>query len=243
MSRSLAIIKMDNRPKELTGREGDWEHWIAAGLGIDRELINIVNVLTGEELPAPDKLLGVVLPGSTAMVTDKLEWSEQVANWLPEIVNSDIPVLGICYGHQLLNYAMGGKIGRNPNGRQLGSINFELFASAKNDQLFGAGPDNFPVFISHLESVIELPGGAVVLGKSPYDPNYAIRIGSYAWSVQFHPEFTVPELYRIIHDRKDVIMAEGLDPAVLRNSVVTTPESSMLIRRFGRIVMNLADII
>ena len=238
--KKLIIVKMDNRPPELMEREGDWEHWVAAGLGVERELVGIVNVLDGETLPPPEQLLGVVLPGSTAMVTDKLAWSERVAVWLPDVVNAGVPVLGICYGHQLLSYAMGGRVGRNPNGRQLGATTIEMYPEAKSDPLFVDSPERFPVLVSHSQSVLELPPGAVVLGRSANDPHYAIRIGSCAWGLQFHPEFTVPELYRIIHDRADAIVAEGLDPERLRRSVVTTPESNMLIRGFGRIAIQKA---
>ena len=60
----------------------------------------------GHPLPPPADCRAVVITGSHAMVTDNRPWSVKVANWIPMLVNYEVPFLGICYGHQLLAQAM-----------------------------------------------------------------------------------------------------------------------------------------
>ena len=73
------------------------------------------------------------------MVTQHLQWSERIAEWLPEAAERQIPTLGICYGHQLLAYALGGKAGNNPQGPEFGTVDVHLTKKAQNDllRLFG----------------------------------------------------------------------------------------------------------
>lgn len=57
------------------------------------------------------------------MVTDHGPWSEYTAMWLRETVEQHTPVLGTCYGHQMLAYALGGEVGNNPHGYETGTVN------------------------------------------------------------------------------------------------------------------------
>lgn len=65
---------------------------------------------------------GVIVTGSHDMVTQHARWSERTAEWLLKAVRAAVPTLGICYGHQLLAYACGGKVGDNPEGLEFGTV-------------------------------------------------------------------------------------------------------------------------
>ena len=90
-----------------------------------------------------------------------------MAAWLAGAVEAGTPVLGICYGHQLLAHGLGGRVGANPRGREIGSVDERLHAAAREDALFGAFPERLVVQATHVESALELPGGARLLGSSP----------------------------------------------------------------------------
>ena len=91
-----------------------------------------------------ENLAGIVITGSPSMVSARLDWSERTAYWLRRAVPTGLPVLGVCYGHQLLAHALGGHVGLNPAGRQIGTVTAQLIDGHKEDPLFGHLPARFP---------------------------------------------------------------------------------------------------
>ena len=187
---SLTIIKTGDSIPGLTARRGDFEDWILAGMENGASLsYTIINVRAGEKLPDFGSLAGVVITGSHSMVTDHEGWSEKTAAWLAEAAKKEIPILGICYGHQLLAYALGGKVGPTPAGPEFGTVKAMLSENASGDPIFGSLPDAIEVQTSHYQSVLELPANSVLLAKTQKDQHSAFRCGKCAWGVQFHPEY------------------------------------------------------
>ena len=124
-------------------------------------------------------------------------------------------MLGICYGHQLLAHALGGEVGRNPRGREIGTVVVRRLAPAQHDPLLGVWSEAEPAHVTHLESVLALPAGAVRLAESDLDPVQAFTVGERAWGVQFHPEFDAETVRAYLLARTEKVRAEGLDPDAL----------------------------
>jgi GMP synthase (glutamine-hydrolysing) len=185
------------------------------------------------ELPDPGSLAAVVLTGSSAMVSEREAWSERTAEWLRGAVAGGTPVLGICYGHQLLAHALGGRVGRNPRGREIGTVWVEALPAARDDALLGELPVRCPVQVTHVESVLELPPGATLLAASEGDPHQAFAVGPRAWGVQFHPEFDADAIRAYLEARRELIRAEGRDPEALLAGVRESPCGPALLRRFA----------
>ena len=179
---------------------------------------------------------GVVITGSHAMVTERADWSEQTAAWLPGLVERGIPVLGICYGHQLLAHALGGTVGDNPLGREYGTVDVHLTDEAHADALLGALPTPVRVQVSHTQSVLALPAGARRLAWSDGDPNQAFVVGERAWGVQFHPEFDRDVVVTYIDRYRQALIDEGQDPDRLIEMSEDTIYGSMILSRFGQVV-------
>ena len=133
--KQIALIKTGCTIEQIKPRHGDFEDWFADGLGVS-DLLQI-DVFRNEPLPAPKNLAGVVITGSPAMVSARLDWSEHTAQWLKRAVQANIKVLGVCYGHQLLAHALGGIAGPNPAGRQIGTVYSHVIDNIKNDPLMG----------------------------------------------------------------------------------------------------------
>jgi GMP synthase (glutamine-hydrolysing) len=235
--KQIALIKTGNTIEQIRLVHGDFEVWFAQGMGVT-DLLQ-VDVLKYQVFPAAQSLAGVVITGSPAMVSAREDWSEQTAEWLDKIVKKGVPVLGVCYGHQLLAHALGGKAGPNPNGRQIGTVKAELIDGAKDDPLLGYLPSTFAAQASHSEVVLELPPGAERLATSPLDNNFAIRFAENAWGVQFHPEFSGTIMSEYIRYRSDAIREEGLNPEQLLKKVTETVEANSVLKVFAELVNGL----
>jgi GMP synthase (glutamine-hydrolysing) len=232
----LLIVKTGGTLPELRERRGDYEAWIAAGMGLDPGDVDVVRVAQGEPLPAPETPAGVVVTGSSAMVSEPEPWSERTGEWLVRAVERDTPVLGICYGHQLLAQALGGEVGPNPRGREIGTVIVRSLAPARDDPLLGAWSGAEPAHVTHLESVLALPAGAVRLAESDLDPVQAFAVGERAWGVQFHPEFDAETIRAYLLARSDQVRAEELDPDALLAGVRDAPGGPRLLRRFAELI-------
>ena len=224
------LIKTGGTIEEIRPRSGDFEDWFSRDMGVEEFLQ--VDVYRHEELPEPATLAGIVITGSAAMVSHKEDWSEYTAGWLREAVSRDVPTLGVCYGHQLLAHALGGEVGPNPNGRQIGTVETRLLPEAADDLLIGHLPGSFPSQATHQEVVLDIPPGAVRLATSPRDHNFAIRFADRVWGVQFHPEFSAPVMSEYIHYRSNALLSEGLDHQRLQREVCDTPEARSVLTVF-----------
>lgn len=198
---SIYIIKAGSTISDLAGTQGDFEDWIRAGLlaGLsepqDTPSILVVDP-RGEghaqgALPDLSHCAGIVVSGSHAMVTDAAPWMLGLESWLHDACMSGVPVLGICFGHQLLAHALGGKVGPHPGGLELGTVPVSIKADVSDDPVWQQMPASFDANAVHYQTVLELPEGAIAIAGNVHEPHHAFRWRSSAWGVQFHPEFSV----------------------------------------------------
>lgn len=236
VSQRVLLIKTGGTIKKITPLYQDFEDWFALHMGLVDFMQ--VDVFRGQTLPEPGGVTGVIVTGSAAMVSERADWSEYTAAWLAGAVRQGVPVLGVCYGHQLLAHALGGRVGPNPRGRQIGTVQVQLTSDGRQDRLLRHLPASFAAQSSHLEAVLELPSGAVRLARSPRDDNFAIRFSEKAWGVQFHPEFSAPVMAEYIRHRAEALRCEGLDPDQLLLQVTDTGQARSVLQKFK----NLAEL-
>lgn len=221
---------------ELYGRLGDFPHWFRIGLGLPRGAIDVVRADLGEPLPNPARYAGIIVTGSGAMVSERLYWSERTAEWLRDAIARDAAaILGVCYGHQLIAHALGGAVDWNPHGREIGTQAITPTLQARTDALFGPLPLRFHAQTTHRQSVIATPPGTHVLAHSMLESHQALRFGTRAWGVQFHPEFSVRAMASYVQLRKPTLHEEGLDTERILADIAPAPEGRRLLRRFARL--------
>lgn len=162
---------------------GQYSHLIARRL---RELGVYSEVLPPpfetEKLGRSDDVKGIVLSGGASSVYD-----EDSPKCGKEVLDQTVPVLGICYGHQLIAYLLGGKVELAGSG-EYGKTDFELRTSAK---LFGGWDKWETVWMNHKDRVESMPDGFEVVGSTKNSPVAAYQNEQKGvYGVQFHPEVT-----------------------------------------------------
>ena len=150
----------------------------------------IVRPDLGVELPDLDVVDGLVVLGGVMGATD-----DAVAPWLPAVrgliaaaAAAGVPTLGICLGHQLAAAALGGRVLRNPNGKQRGLTAIGFTADAATDPLFGDTALGLRGVHSNNDVVSAMPAGAIALALAPGGEVQAARFAAATWGVQWHPE-------------------------------------------------------
>jgi GMP synthase (glutamine-hydrolysing) len=235
----LLIIQTGEAPESILARLGGFAQWFRAAMRVRPEQVRTVRVDTGEKLPAPKDIAGAVITGSGAMVTDRETWSENTAAWLRNAMDAELPLFGVCYGHQLLAHALGGTVGWLPGGREIGTQ--PIRRNGHEDKLLDGMPVDFPAHTTHRQSVLQAPRDARVLARSEADPHQILRYGANAISTQFHPEFSTRFMRAYLRNRQPALLEEGLDVAALHREVQATPDARGLLRRFARLALRRAN--
>lgn len=228
----LLIIQTGEAPEPILGRLGGFAEWFRIAMRLQPEQVHPVRVDSGEKLPSPKGIAGAVITGSGAMVTDREPWSENTAAWLRGAMDAELPLFGVCYGHQLLTHALGGAVDWLPAGREIGTQ--PILCNGVGDHLLDGMPVSFPAHTTHRQSVLEAPRGARVLARSAADPHQILRYGENAISTQFHPEFSTRFMRAYLRHRQTALREEGFDVPGLHREVQATPEARGLLRRFAR---------
>lgn len=176
-----------------------------------------------------DGVDAVVISGSRASANDEDAWVVDTTRWVRDAVDEGVPVLGVCFGHQLLARAMGGAVRR----RDAAEVGFLPVQLDRDDPLLTALPDPTVPFVSHGDEVV--PGGPfTLLGRSAACAVQALRVpGKRAWGTQFHLEYDTEEQERILRYRAETHPEIGLDvDAELRRQRDTTADGRALMARF-----------
>ena len=190
-----------------------------------------------QNLPEIHDFSGFVIAGSHHNVTEQPGWMPTLINWLYEIKESGNPVLGICFGHQILAHAFGGKVDFSKAGRELGSAEIQKSPAANHDPLIKNLPEVFVANESHGQSVLRLPAGAVHLASNQHSKNQAFRLGKNIWGVQFHPEFSVEHMQVYMNAYQEI--SQNIE---IKSTVKATPESASIIKNFVTLCQDMDDV-
>jgi GMP synthase (glutamine-hydrolysing) len=170
------------------------------------------------------------------MVTDDLPWSVKVEEWLVSLLEDDTPIFGICYGHQLLARAAGGRVGYCPSGKEIGTVSVELLVESANDPLLRSLPQSLLAHVTHAQTVLDLPPGATRLATNTHEPNHAFRLGQCAWGVQFHPEYSADIMRSYVEQQAEELESAGMDVPQILSTVRETPDAAQTLEIFADIV-------
>jgi GMP synthase-like glutamine amidotransferase len=193
-------------------------------------------------LPSPEPYSGVIATGGWMGVYEmdqpRYTYLQSQSAYLVEVVEREIPLLGVCLGHQLLAHALGGEAIKAET-PELGWLSVTLTEEGLRDPLF-EGFEQDPIFLQfHYDEVVKLPKGAVRLARSEITPNEAFRFGDRpAWGVQFHPEYPPEYAGEIFRKYRNQLERRGQDveAMIARGYEVFGPKNDALFENFCNIV-------
>ncbi|QWC19824.1 type 1 glutamine amidotransferase [Halorubrum sp. 2020YC2] len=180
---------------------------------IDADLVEF-DAVEGD-LPDHTEFDGVVVTGSRSSVYWDEAWIPPLVDYVSEAAEAGVPVLGVCYGHQVLAEALGGRVA----GMDGFEIGYNEIRAVRDDPLFDGIDDDFTAFTTHGDAVVELPPSATLLAENDRGV-HAFRDG-HCWGVQFHPEYDIETAREVTDGKRDRIGDARVD-AVLES---ITPEA------------------
>ncbi len=230
-SSTIVILRCGDAISSVVERHGDFPEWIAAPLR-DEWRGPIVEVDARDVAQAPElsRAAGLIVSGSASSVTERAPWMLRAEGWLRDAVARRQPVLGICFGHQLLASALDGEVTRNPAGREIGTVSVRRLA---DDPLFDGLTDGFEANATHVDTVTRLPDGAITLAETSLERTAAFAVGR-ARGVQFHPEMSGPAMRGYLEARRDTIEQEGLPYTSMLERVRDAEAGPRILRNFVR---------
>ncbi|WP_096393625.1 type 1 glutamine amidotransferase [Halorubrum trapanicum] len=154
---------------------------------------------TAGDLPDDTEFDGVVVTGSRSSVYWDEAWIPPLVDYVAEAADDGVPVLGVCYGHQVLAEALGGRVA----GMDGFEIGYNEIRRVRDDPLFEGIGESFTAFTTHGDAVVELPPSATLLAENDRGV-HAFRDG-HCWGVQFHPEYDVETARDVTDGKRDQI--------------------------------------
>jgi GMP synthase (glutamine-hydrolysing) len=185
----IGILQTGHSPDEVRDTLGNYSQMFAQlleGQGYEYETFNVVDGIFPE---GPDVVDAWLITGSKHGVYEDHDWIPPLEQLIREIRNSGRPLIGVCFGHQIIAQALGGKVEKFKGGWAIGRQNYQV------------NNETISLNAWHQDQVVSLPEGARVIASNDFCENAGLMIGDSIMTIQPHPEFTAPMIQALIDFR------------------------------------------
>jgi len=197
--------------------------------GADKDLsFETVHLLDGAALPDPATREAVLITGSPFGVYDSTPWMDPLRGFIRQAAAARTPMVGVCFGHQIMADALGGEVRKSEKGWGVGRHTYDV-AQARG-WMAGAGP-TVSLSVSHQDQVITPPAGAVTLARSAHTDHAMLAYADFpAISVQGHPEFSDDFVAALYSARRGGSLTDAqVDGAI---ASLSQPEDNAMVGRW-----------
>ncbi|MBQ0743435.1 MAG: hypothetical protein KBT85_09065 [Pseudomonas sp.] len=164
--------------------------------------IRVYRCMEGELPQDLNECDAYITSGSKFGVNDGLPWIDALQECIALMWEQGTPLVGVCFGHQLMAKALGGEVTKSPKGWGVG-VSFNQVLVRKN--WMKPWQDKLDLVVSHQDQVSLLPPQAEILASSEFCPYYLVQYGQHFMSVQGHPEFCKGYSRDLMDARRGVI--------------------------------------
>ncbi len=204
----IAILETGAPPPHLVGRHGDYPAMFRTLLG-DGYAFQTFRSQAGE-WPDPDAFDAAVITGSAAGVYEDAPWIADLLDWI-RAAKGRTRLIGVCFGHQAMAQALGGRVEKSDRGWGVGLHRYEVAAT---EPWMTPAAATVAIPVSHQDQVVAKPADARVILRSDFTPFAGLAWDDDAISLQGHPEFTPAFAGDLAAGRRERIGAEAVDQAL-----------------------------
>lgn len=234
----IGILQADSVLPQFQAAHGNYPEMIervftAAAARLEVSLrFSTYDVEHGEYPSAPDACDGYVITGSKKSVYDDDPWIHVLADYVRLLDRQQLKLVGICFGHQLIAEALGGKTLSAEAGWGVGIHQSRVL---ERKWFMEPAMEDFSLLYSHKDQVVQLPEGAARLSGNEFCPFSMFSIGDHMLALQGHPEFQPDYAEGLMHMREDILGPEKFTAGIASlSSPLANVEVSVWILRFLR---------
>lgn len=185
----IGILKSGQSPESLRGEHGDYDSMfeqLLGGRGFEFTSWHVEAMEFPDSIRAAD---GWLLTGSRHGVYEKHDFIPPLEDFIRQVYLAGIPMVGICFGHQIIAQALGGTVIQNPNGWAVGAQDYDF------------GGLRITLNAWHQDQIVKLPPDARVAGQNAFCKYAALTYGDRAFTIQAHPEFNDSFIHGLLTQR------------------------------------------
>lgn len=219
----LGLLVCDHVPERLRPVAGDYPDMFR-DLFSPFPQVSLVNydLPAGETPASTEECDAWITTGSRRSVYENEPWIGWLAEFVRRLASSDRRYVGVCFGHQMIAQALGGRVERSTNGWGVGVKKVTI-----PDPPSWLGVSEFRVLNSHQDQIVILPPGAEALGSNQGCPVSVVRYGERMIGIQGHPEFDRDYARALLLERRGTIIPEEVADAAL-DSLAEEPDRRVL---------------
>ena len=202
----IGILETGLPPKELSSVFGKYGEMFTQFVGdgdktFSFEIFTVVQNQFPEDIHACD---GYLITGSKYSAYEDLPWIHRLKSLIQEIHQADLPLIGVCFGHQVIAEALGGKVERFDGGWGVGIHQYSIDKPLPD--IIPESQQSLSINAFHQDQISVLPVGAEVFASSDFCEYAGVVYGDKILTVQAHPEFTIPFIDALVSsDRGEII--------------------------------------